>query len=141
MEFHIKVPEEVPFNHLFCNHFSRKVQKSGSRKVVLQTRFFFLVNHFSRTIKKVELYYKTTFFLVNHFSRTIKNVDIYYKTTLFSGQPLFSNHFSRTRFLEPDFSNHFSRTTFLHFSRKVAAEQMVEYMRLYMKKIWSKYIS
>ena len=24
--------------HLICNHFSRKVQKSGSRKVVLQTR-------------------------------------------------------------------------------------------------------
>ena len=32
------------------------------------------------------------------------------------------NHFSRTRFLEPDFLNHFSRTTFLHFSRKVVAE-------------------
>ena len=32
------------------------------------------------------------------------------------------NHFSRTRFLEPDFSNHFSRTTFLQLSRKVVAE-------------------
>ena len=28
------------------------------------------------------------------------------------------NHFSQTRFLEPDFSNHFSRTTFLHFLEK-----------------------
>ena len=50
--------------------------------MVLQTRIFFLVNHFSRTIKKVDLYYKTTFF---------------------SGQPLFSNQISRTRFLKPDF--------------------------------------
>ena len=32
------------------------------------------------------------------------------------------NHFSRTRFLEPDFSNQISRTTFLHFSRKEVAE-------------------
>ena len=32
------------------------------------------------------------------------------------------NHFSRTRFLEPDFSNHFSQTTFLQLSRKVVAE-------------------
>ena len=55
--------------------------------MVLQTRIFFLVNHFSRTIKKVDLYYKTTFF---------------------SGQPLFSNHFSQTRFLEPYFSNQIS---------------------------------
>ena len=28
-------------DHLFCNRFSRKVQKSGSRKVVLQTLIFF----------------------------------------------------------------------------------------------------
>ena len=58
---------------LICNHFSRKMQKSGSRKVVLQTRIFFLVNHFSRTRK---------------------NVDLWYKTTFFSGQPLFSNQIS-----------------------------------------------
>ena len=32
-------------DHLICNHFSRKVQKSGSAKL----RFFFLVNHFSPT--------------------------------------------------------------------------------------------
>ena len=57
-----------PLDHLFCNHFSRKVKKSGSRKVVLQTQIFF------------------------------------------SGQPLFSNQISQTRFLEPLFSNHFSTT-------------------------------
>ena len=34
------------------------------------------------------------FFLVNHFSRTRKNVDLWYKTTFFSGQPLFSNQIS-----------------------------------------------
>ena len=48
------------------------------------------------------------FFLVNHFSRTRKKVDLYYKTTFFSGQPLFSNHFSRTRFLKLDFLNQIS---------------------------------
>ena len=32
------------------------------------------------------------------------------------------NHFSRTRFLEPDFSNQISLTTFLHLSRKVVTE-------------------
>merc|ERR1719203_629348 len=52
------------------------------------------------------------FFLVNHFSRTRKNLDLWYKTTFFSGQPLFSNHFSRTTFLEPDFSKQISQTTF-----------------------------
>ena len=56
--------------------------------MVLQTRIFFLVNHFSPTWKKLDLWYKTTFF---------------------SGQPLFSNQISRTRFLEPDFSNHISK--------------------------------
>ena len=30
-----------PVDHLICNHFSTKVQKSGSRKVVLQIRIFF----------------------------------------------------------------------------------------------------
>ena len=40
-----------------------------------------------------------------------KKVVLYYKSTLFSGQPLFSNHFSRTTILETLFSNHFSRTT------------------------------
>ena len=50
------------------------------------------------------------FFLVNHFSRTRKNVDLRYKTIFFSGQPLFSNQISWTRFLAPLFSNHFSTT-------------------------------
>ena len=50
-------------DHLFCNHFSRKVEKRGSRKVVQQTQIFF------------------------------------------SGQPLFSNQISRTRFLVPYFLN------------------------------------
>ena len=45
------------------------------------------------------------FFLVNHFSRTRKNVDLQYKTAFFSGQPLFLNHFSQTRFLKLLFSN------------------------------------
>ena len=79
-----------PMEHLICNHFSRKVVLE---KWFCKLGFFFLLNHFSPTWKKVDLWYKTIFFLVNHFSQT--------------------------RFLEPDFSNHFSRTTFLHFSRKV----------------------
>ena len=33
--------KKLSLDHLFCNHYSRKVQKSGSRKVVLQTRIFF----------------------------------------------------------------------------------------------------
>ena len=41
--------------------------------------------------------------LVNHFSQTWKKVDLWYKTTLFSGQPLFLNKISRTRFLKPLF--------------------------------------
>ena len=46
------------------------------------------------------------------------------KMWIYSIKPPFFlvNHFSRTRFLEPDFSNHFSRTTFLQLSRKVVAE-------------------
>ena len=41
------------------------------RKVVLEKwffklGFFFLVNHFSRTRKNVDLWYKLTFYLVNH---------------------------------------------------------------------------
>ena len=35
------VATQQTVSHLICNHFSRKVQKSGSRKVVLQTRIFF----------------------------------------------------------------------------------------------------
>ena len=57
------------------------------RKVVLEKWFFKL----------------GFFFLVNHFSRTRKNLDLWYKTTFFSGQPLFSNQISQTRFLEPLF--------------------------------------
>ena len=60
--------------------------------MVLQTRIFFLVNHFSPTWKKVNLWYKTTFF---------------------SGQSLFSSQISWTRFLEPDFLNQISWTRFL----------------------------
>ena len=71
------------------------------RKVVLEKwfgklRFFFLVNHFFRTRKKVDLCYKTTFFLVNPFSRA--------------------------RFLQPDFSNHISRTRFLRTAKIEGAE-------------------
>merc|ERR1719203_2634786 len=46
------------------------------------------------------------------------------KMWIYSVKPPFFlvNHFSRTRFLEPDFLNHFSRTTFLQLSRKVVAE-------------------
>ena len=50
------------------------------------------------------------FFLVNHFSPTWKKLDLWYKTTFFSGQPLFSNQISRTIFLQPDFSNLKSQT-------------------------------
>ena len=45
--------------------------------------------------------------LANHFSPTWKKLDLWY--IFFSGQPLFSNQISRTRFLEPDFSNHISK--------------------------------
>ena len=62
------------------------------RKVVLKKWFFKL----------------GSFFLVNHFSQTRKNVDLWHKTIFFSGQPLFSNQISWTRFLEPYFSIHFS---------------------------------
>ena len=44
------------------------------------------------------------FFLVNHFSPTRKKVDLWYKTTFFSGQPLFPSQISRTTFLEPLFN-------------------------------------
>ena len=94
----------IPFLKILQTHstiYSATTFLEKCRKVVLEKwfgklGFFFLVNHFSQTIKKVDLYYKTTFFLVNHFSRTT--------------------------FLKPDFSNHFSRTTFLQLSRKVVAE-------------------
>ena len=49
------------------------------------------------------------FFLVNHFSPTWKKQDLWYKTSLFPGQPLFSNQISQTRFLEPDFLNQISK--------------------------------
>ena len=66
-----------------------------------------------------KLFFKVGFFcLVNHFSRTRKNVDLWYKTTFFSGQPLFSNQISWTRFFEPDFSNHFS-TLFLKWGCRI----------------------
>ena len=55
----------------------------------------FLVNHLSRTRKKVV--YSINRFLVNHFSRI---------TIL---EPLFLNHFSQTTFLEPLFSNHLEK--------------------------------
>ena len=75
------------------------------------------------------------FFLVNHFSPTWKKLELWYKTTFFSGQPLFSNQISWTRFLEPDFSNQISKNCknqgrkikgwvdqSLHYSLNVAAE-------------------
>ena len=49
------------------------------------------------------------FFLVNHFSQTRKKVDLWYKTIFFSGQPLFLNQISPNRFLLPDFSNQISK--------------------------------
>ena len=56
-------------DHLFCNHFSRKVQKSGFRKVVLQTQIFFF---WSTTFLEPDFLWiygiKPPFFLVNHFS-------------------------------------------------------------------------
>ena len=39
-------------DHLFCNHYSRKVQKSGSRKVVLQTPIFFSGQPLFSNLKK-----------------------------------------------------------------------------------------
>ena len=71
-------------------------QKSGSRKVVLQTRIFFWSTTFLQPEKRWIYGIKPPFFLVNHFSRT--------------------------RFLKPDFSNQISRTTILQLSRKVVAE-------------------
>ena len=75
-------------------------------------RTFYSVTSILKKCRKVvleEWFFKLGFFfLVNHFSRTRKNVDLWYKTIFFSGQPLFSNQISWTRFLEPDFSNHFS---------------------------------
>ena len=66
------------------------------RKVVLEMwfcklGFFFLVNHFSPTWKKLDLWYKSTFILVNQISRTRFL------------EPDFSNQISQTRFLKPDF--------------------------------------
>ena len=116
LEFLSKEMVKIPFkicslqvntlSHLICNHFSRKVQKSGSRKVVRQTQIFF-----SGQLEKSQIYgIKPPFFLVNHFSRTRFLVDLW---SLFFCQPLFSNQIPRTIFLEPDFLNQISQTTFL----------------------------
>ena len=83
-------------SHLICNHFSRKVVLE--KWYICKTLIFFLVNHFSRTWKKIQVC--RTIFL----------------------KPDFSSQISWTRFLEPDLSNQMSRTTFLHFSRKVVAD-------------------
>ena len=77
-----------PLDLLFCDLISGKVQKSGSTKVVLQTRIFFFWSTTFLQPEKMWIYsIKPPFFLVNHFSRT--------------------------RFLEPDFSNQISQTIFL----------------------------
>ena len=62
------------------------------------------------------------FFLVNHFSQTRFLVDLWYKTTFFSGQSLFLNQISPTRFLTPDFSTQISRTRFLRTAKIEGAE-------------------
>ena len=107
---------DKPIDHLICNHFSRKVVLE---KWFWKLGFFFLVNHFYRTRKKIRVCRTTflqpekrwiysinqPFFLVNHFSQTRKKIRVF-----------------RTTFLEPDFSKKISRTTFLHFSRKVVAD-------------------
>ena len=73
----------IAFSHLICNQFSRKV--------VLQTRIFFLVNHFSQTRKKIRVC-RTTFLQP-------EKMWIYcIKPPLFLVNP-----FSWTRFLKPDF--------------------------------------
>ena len=43
------VRQQDSLDLLFCDLISGKVKKSGSRKMVLQTLIFFLVNHFSPT--------------------------------------------------------------------------------------------
>ena len=71
------------------------------RKVVLEKwfcklGFFFWSTTSLKPEKKLDLWYKTTFFLVNHYSRT--------------------------RFLEPDFLNQISRNRFLRTAKIEGAE-------------------
>ena len=94
-----------------CNHFSRKVVLE---KWFCKLGFFFLVNTFSWTRKKIRVCRTTflqpekrwiyninpSFFLVNHFSRTRKKIRVFRTTFL---KPDFSNQISQTRFLEPLF--------------------------------------
>ena len=81
--------KSTSLDHLFCNHFSRKV--------VLQTQIIFFWSTTFLEPEKMWIYgIKPPFFLVNHFSWT--------------------------RFLEPDSLNQISCTTFLLLSRKVVAE-------------------
>ena len=97
--------------HLICNHFFRKVKKSGIRKVVLWTRIFFSGQPLFWNQKKKIRVCRTTF-------SNLKKSGFIVQTTFFSGQPLLlnqkktpslQNHFSRIKFLNPDFSNQISK--------------------------------
>ena len=115
--------------------FVRHLSASPGAKVVLQTRIFFWSTTFLQP-EKMWIYIRgpsqitfaffgnfwpptplvCTFYVVNYtFSwppthpKCKRNLwKASYKTTSFSGQPLFSNQITRTRFLEPLFLNHFS---------------------------------
>jgi hypothetical protein len=89
----------MAMDHFICNHFSRKVyksgsrnqvreiwiEKSGSRKMVLQT-FFFWFEKSGWPEKKVGLYCKSTFFQVGEKWLTRKKIRVWRTTFL---EPLF----------------------------------------------------
>ena len=97
-----------------------------SREVVLEKwffklEFFFMVNHFSRTRKKIRVC-RTTFLQTMWITGI--HPPFFWSTTFLEPEkknPSLKNHFSRPRFHKPDFLNQISWTTFLHLSRKVVA--------------------
>ena len=88
--------------HLICNHFSGKVVLE---KWFCKLGFFFLVNHFSRTRKKIQV-------CRNTFLQPEKMWIYGMNPPFFLVQPLFSNQkkirVCRTTFVKPDFSNQIS---------------------------------
>ena len=85
-------------------------EKSGSRKVVLQTRIFFLVREKWLTRKKGG--FIPFLDLFSGWRKVVLQTPIFF---LVREKWL-------TRKKNPNLQNHFSRTTFLHFSRKVVAD-------------------
>ena len=88
-------------DHLICNHFSRKVQKSGSRNLVREIWFekngsswiFFLVREKWLTReKKVGSYYKSIFF--SGWRKAVVQTRIFFLVLDKWFKTLFQNHFS-----------------------------------------------